>query len=226
MLGRSDSPGDGPTRDGEVDTRGFDELVRQGQAGDRQAMDRVLEILRPYLEQLAHPYADPTRPVESTGDLLQESCLRAWQKLETFEGGSTDEQTFVMFRSWIGQIVRRLGLNTRRDQGAQRRKPQQKMFSLDARRRDTSTTFGGGNDAPSGEGTPSENVHASDMAERVQKALDEMSNLADARIVRLRFFQGLQFTEIAGKLNLNYDHVLERYHMTMGRLERVLGRLL
>ena len=92
-----------------METQGFEELVRRAQAGDREAMDRVLEMLRPYLSRIAGPYVNPLRPVDSTADLLQESCLRAWHKIGSFQGGKGDEHTFEMFRSWIGQIVRRLG---------------------------------------------------------------------------------------------------------------------
>lgn len=99
---------------------GFQDLVRRAQDGDRAAMDRVLEILRPQLEPMARPYADPGRPVESTADLLQEACLRAWRKIDLFRQGEDDEETFRLFRAWIGQIVRRLSFTAGLAEGRER----------------------------------------------------------------------------------------------------------
>ncbi len=42
-------------------SEGFNDLVRRAQDGDRAAMDRVLETLRPHLEHLARPYANPAK---------------------------------------------------------------------------------------------------------------------------------------------------------------------
>ena len=97
---------------------GFHELLRQAQAGDRQAVDQLLAAIRPDLERLARPYADPGRPDESASDLVQSVLLRAWQNIEQFHGGSGDDETFAMFQGWIAQIAHRLGLNAVRDRKA------------------------------------------------------------------------------------------------------------
>ena len=50
---------------------GFHALISGARSGDRAALDRVLAIMRPHLEALAHMYSDPRRPSESRGDAFQ-----------------------------------------------------------------------------------------------------------------------------------------------------------
>ena len=54
-----------------------------------------MAAVRPSLLGVAHEYADPLRASESASDLVQEAELRAWQKLEQFCGGETDEDTIA-----------------------------------------------------------------------------------------------------------------------------------
>lgn len=205
---------------------GFDDLVRRAQEGDRAAMDEVLEILRPHLEYLARPFADPSRPAVSTSDLLQETCLRAFKNIGTFVGGKNDEDTFAMFRSWIGKIVKNLGLNARRDQGRQRRSPPKKILPLRPSSHEDSTFGGGGVDAPSPGPTPSACARADELAWKVNDALEKIPDEMDASIVRMRFFEEMTFPEIAEQLGLGCEHVRERFRSTMPKLEKNLGGLL
>ena len=205
-----------------MESAGFHDLVRQAQEGDRGAMDRVLEILQPHLERLARPYADPARPAESTSDLMQESCLRAWLRLGTFQGSDNDEETFAMFRGWIGQIVRRLGVGAQRARNSQRRAPPKKIVSLDAPKGGKTTTSGGALDAPAPGRSPSSYLRFDEATERVREALDQLPGEIEASIVRLYFFDGLNLAQIAERLDLSYDQVRDRYWASMERLERDL----
>lgn len=85
-----------------MEAQGFRDLVRQAQAGDQQALDRLLSVVRPYLERLAQRYADPAWPSESVSDLVQEAWVRAWRKLDQFRGAADDEQTRAAFLAWAG----------------------------------------------------------------------------------------------------------------------------
>ena len=100
---------------------GFDNLVKQARAGDRDAMDKLLDALRPHMERIARKYADPGQGAESVSDLVQEAGLRAWQRLEQFRGGAGDAETLAMLRSWIAQIVRTIGINAREARNTRRR---------------------------------------------------------------------------------------------------------
>ena len=204
---------------------GFQALVRKAQGGDRAAMDKVLSIIRPEIEKLASRYANPSRPVESTTDLLQESCLRAWQKLETFQGGTNDEQTFHMFRSWVGQIVRRLGLTSRRDLECQKRSPEQKIVSLDAKRPGQSTTSwkDSGPHAPGP--TPTAHARIGERMEHVMAVLRGLEDETDAAIFRMRLLEGLNLREISKRLDVGYKTVWNRYQSTLRRLQQTMKGL-
>jgi RNA polymerase sigma factor (sigma-70 family) len=182
-------------------------------------MDEVLNRLTPQLTKMARPYADPTRRVGSTQDLLQESCLRAWLKLDGFEGGSGDEETFAMFQAWIGQIVKRLGINAERDRKRQRRMPAQGFIPLGSPLPGQSTSDGGVVDPLAREGTPSEYARADERAERIQAALAKVDDVTGASIVRQRFFEGRSLREIAERLDMEVGRVRERYRTVMRTLE-------
>ena len=205
---------------------GFHALVRAAQSGDRAAMDRVLEVLHPHIEPLARQYADPTKPVESTADLLQDACLRAWNKLDSFEGADTDEETFAMFRAWIGQIVRRQGMNARLGQKRKRRSPEGKVLSLDRENPAGTTTFGGGLAPPSPVGSPSTIVRGGERADRVRAALESIEDPQERALLQLVHFEKQTVKDAARQLDLTYRQALRRYQNAMDRLERDLRDLI
>ena len=204
---------------------GFQALVRKAQGGDRAAMDKVLEILRPELGPLASPFADPVRPVESTADLLQESCLRAWKKIGTFQGSDSDEETFSMFCAWVGQIVRRQGLTARRDRERQKRNPEMKVLSLQGKRPGQATTGGAGIDPPARDPSPSVHASVDERTERVHEALSRLEDQTDAAILKMRLLEGLDLSEIARRLDLGYKKVWNRYQSTLKWLQQTMKGL-
>ncbi len=202
--------------------QGFRDLIRKAQAGDREAMDQVLAILWPHLQQLARRYAEPLRHVASTADLLQESCLRAWNRLTTFQGGSEDEGTFEMFRAWIGQIIRRVGIDRTRELGTQRRRPEEKVLRLDASNSGDSISEGGWVDAPSREPSPSAYARSRELEERLQAALAGISDQTNASILRLNILDGLDLTEIADRLGISDETVRRRCWSTLQQIQHAL----
>ena len=67
----------------------FSALLLRAQSGDRRAMDLILEEFQSLLEKTASGYADPDQAAESASDLVQESKLRAWQRVGQFRGAET-----------------------------------------------------------------------------------------------------------------------------------------
>ena len=201
----------------------FQELIVRARSGEREAMDSLLAVLRPHLEMLAREYADPGRAEGSAADLVQEAWLRAWQKLDQFQGGASDEETLAKFRVWVEQIVHRLGLNARRDRNAQRRRPQGRAI--------VHLSSAGGSSRPRGASppaagpTPSANVRQDEEAELVRTALARLPEPLDREILRLRVFEGVSLRQIAERLEISYDKVRERYKVSLRILERELGEL-
>jgi RNA polymerase sigma factor (sigma-70 family) len=202
----------------------FHELIRQAQTGDRAAMDRVLSLLRPHLEQLARRYADPARASASASDLVQETELRVWQKLDQFRGGEDDEQTLALFRGWVGQMMQRLGLNARRDRKTQRRQPSQPIVRLDAPK-SSGPAGEDGLDLAGREPTPSRDLRTAEEARLVQTALANIPDAADRTLLQLRFFEGLSLRESAKRAGISYDKARDRFRLCMQRLEEELARL-
>jgi RNA polymerase sigma factor (sigma-70 family) len=206
-----------------VPAEGFNDLVRQARAGQPQAQEELLRRLRPYLERLASGLADPPHARRSASDLVQEALLRVWQKLDQFDGTAEDEESWAMFRSWVGQILRRLDLNDRRDRNAQRRRPPQPIAALPAPGPGASGSYQV--DPPANGPTVSATVRQAEQTQLIQAALERMDDEVSAAIIRLHFFEGLSLRQIAGRLSLSYDKVRDRYAAGMRHLERELGSL-
>ena len=204
----------------------FQKLVKKAQDGDRQAMDQVLDTVRPYLQRIASSYADPVRPVRSTMDLLQDACMRAWDNVESFEGGAGDEETFALFRAWIAQIVRRVGLNAKRDRYAHRRSGKKKVLRLAPRGGGETSTPAGKMEPPAVGPSPSSNVRMDERMLQIEEALKKLPRQSDAQIVRMHFFEGMALPEVAKKLDLKYNYVRDRFRVTMQRLQQDLKKLL
>src|SRR5579871_1587957 len=96
------------------DIPGFTDLLARARAGDHAATEELLARIRPWLEPFARQQAGANRPDGSASDLVQEAWLRAWQKLDQFQGVADEAQALAMFRAWLARIVSRLGLNAAR----------------------------------------------------------------------------------------------------------------
>ncbi len=208
----------------------FDSLIRQAQGGDRKAMENLLEEIRPYLEKVARGYADPSRASRSTSDLVQEAELRAWEKLDQFQGGEEAEETIAKFRSWMIQIVHRLALDIQRSRNTQRRKaPGYVVLPLDKRRPgaegETSSKGPRKLDPPAKQSTASAKFQSSERALLVRAAINSLPDERDRQIVQLFFFEGVPLTEVSTRLNLPYHKVKEHYRASMARLGQQLGGL-
>jgi RNA polymerase sigma-70 factor (ECF subfamily) len=202
---------------------GFHDLLARARSGDRAATDELLALIRPWLEHLARNYADAHRPDGSASDLVQEAWLRAWQKLDQFQGGDDEVQALAMFRGWLARIVSLLGLNAVRDRNASQRTPPGKLLRLDA----LGWTASGDSPscyAPSGnEPTPSANVQAEERARLVQEAVSRLTDVLDRDIVRLRFLEGMSLRQIAHQLGYNHETIRQRFQAILGRLQRDLN---
>jgi RNA polymerase sigma factor (sigma-70 family) len=214
-----------PSPEGEGRPQTVEALIASAQAGDAGAMDQLLELLRPYLEKLARDYADPDHASESTSDLVQESWLRAWQRLGQFSGGVAGEETLPMFRAWVGQIVHRLGLNRQRDRRAQRRQPAGRRIIPLAQEGYRSEAGDGAAFPEAGGPTPSAAASLDEEAHLVHQAIDSLADGIDRAIIRLRFFESLSLRQVAERLQLSYDQVRDRFRASMSILERRLGDL-
>lgn len=196
---------------------GFHDLLTRARAGDRAATEELIGLIRPWLEQLARNHAVCHRADGSTSDLVQEAWLRAWQKLDQFQGADDEAQAVTMFRAWLARIVERLGLNALRDAGAQQRSPPGKLLQLNG----VSASL----DPSAAEPTPSAAAQEEERARLVSEALAKLDDPLDRDIVRLRFFEGISLRHIARQLGCNPETIRQRYHALLGRLQQDLNGL-
>jgi RNA polymerase sigma-70 factor, ECF subfamily len=202
------------------------DFLKRAQNGDPQAVDELLVLLRPHLDQLARRYRDPSVAADSTADLVQEAALRIWQKLGQFRGEEDTAETAAMFVDWVSQIVRHLALDRYRERHALCRQPPQGVLRLQSTAPGDATAHEAGIGPAAREPTPSANVRSDEQVQLVQKALANIADDTEREIVRLCFFEGLSLRQIAERLDLSYDKVRERYHRSLKRLERELKGLL
>jgi RNA polymerase sigma-70 factor (ECF subfamily) len=198
---------------------GFQDLLARTRAGDRTATDELLALVRPWLEQLARGHAHPHNPDGSVSDLVQEAWLRAWQKLDQFQGTADDIQSQAMFRAWLARIVVRLGLNAARNGAAQQRTPPGKLLRLDA---GSAAIL----DPSASEPTPSAAAQAQEEARRVHEALARLTDPLDRDVIRMRFFEGASLRQIADRLGCHHEVLRQRYRALLHRLEQDLNGLL
>jgi RNA polymerase sigma factor (sigma-70 family) len=213
----------------EMEREGFDSLIRSAQAGDQEALKKLLVAARPYLAKVATGYADPSRASESVSDLIQEAELRAWQRLHQFQGGSADEETHAKFRTWLVQIVRRIVFDRWRAMNTQRRKaPDVQMQSIDGPRGSPSvdSSAGASSRGPSAPGpSPSAELRETERSALVRQALARVEDPEDREIIRLYFFEQMSLPDIARRLGHTYDRVRGQYRRGVRQLQTYLQAL-
>jgi len=197
---------------------GFHDLLARARSGDSAATEELLALIRPWLEQLARSHGRQFGLHESVSDLVQEAWLRAWQKLDQFQGADDEAAAVGMFRAWLARIVSRLGQNAVRDGAAQQRTPPGKLLRLN----DSAAPL----DPSAAEPTPSAHAQAAEQARLVHEALARMTDPLDREILAMRFFEGRSLRQIAAHLGINHEAARQRYHTALSRLQKESGVLL
>ncbi|HVC92133.1 MAG TPA: sigma-70 family RNA polymerase sigma factor [Pirellulales bacterium] len=205
---------------------GLSQLVRRAQSSDPAAVAELLARLRPDLARFAEHFGDVSTGDESASDLAQEAALRLWEKLGQFEGGNNDERTAAMLHDWLEKLVRRLATNRREARHAAKRRPERPVFSFGAPAGTDSRPKHLGLEPAEGGPTPSAIACAAEVDARVRAALAAVPDPTDRQIIELCFFEAMSLRAVAGRLDLTYDKVRERYHAGLRFLERELEPLL
>jgi len=213
----------------EMERERFDSLIRSAQAGDQEALKKLLAGVRPYLAKVATGYADPSRASESVSDLIQEAELRAWQRLPQFQGGGADAETHAKFRTWLVQIVRRIVFDRWRATNTQRRKaPGAHMQSIDGPIGSgaADSSAGASSRVPPAPGpSPSAGLREEERSALVQQALAHVEDPEDREIIRLYFFEQMSLADIAQHLGQTYDRVRGQYRRGIRQLKKYLQTL-
>jgi RNA polymerase sigma-70 factor (ECF subfamily) len=129
-----------------------------------------------------------------------------------------------MFRAWVFQIARRLGMNAVRDRLAEHRRPPGLLRRIDTAPRGESTTSWGCDLPRATDPSPSAGAAAHEQVEQIRLAMDRLDD-EDRQVVRLRFLEGMSLRQVAIRLGCNHEQVRRRFHAALRQLERELEGL-
>lgn len=167
------------------------ELVRQAQAGDRTALDSLIERYSPLLRSLTHCYLGPA----DGADAAQEIWLAVHQKLWQLNSGEA-------FSSWLRKVAYYHCLNARKARGRRR----QREVGLRTDDWVRLTEFVADGDA----GVEEMLLHT-DLRRRISRMLDELP--ADyGLLLRLRYMREMALGDIVERTDLPLTTVKWRLH--------------
>lgn len=152
-------------------------LLRKSKEGDREAFKEIVRLYQKKVFLLAFSFF---RNREDAMDIVQETFLRFYQKMETYQEGKN-------FQNWILQIAKNLCIDRYRKEQS-RRKELESQMSLEQ------LPIPAGNTQE-----PSRSSELKDIFARCLKRLAERQRM----IFVLKHYNELQYNEIAQVLNIS-----------------------
>ena len=191
-------------------------LLRQARAGDDDALGRLLQGYRRYLELLAR--LQISRRLQGKldpADVVQDVFLEAHRNFAVFRGASEGE-----FVAWLRQIlVARLANLVRHYLGTKRRDVRLER-EMAAAVDESSRVLDGG--LVSRQSSPSERAARCEQAVLLADALARLPD--DQReVLVLRHLEELSFPEVAARMGRSVDSVKGLWTRGLDRLRRILG---
>src|SRR5688572_22300072 len=186
----------------EVEAAEDRELVEKAKTGDRRAFGKLVEKYQRRVYSLAFGIL---RQREDAWDVAQEAFVKAYKKLDRFEGTAA-------FYTWLYRITYNLSIDTLRE------KARRETVDLDEGRKLE--------EALETDQTPAE--HPDQMAQRkelhrvLQAAMSKLSDKHRAIIV-LREVEGLSYEEMAEVLGISKGTVMRRLFHGRENLEALVG---
>lgn len=174
-----------------------DEVVRRAKEGDEAAFRRLVETHSRDVFRLAYRI---TRNEDDAEDTVQETFLRAYQKLDGFESRAN-------FGTWLYRITTNTAIDVLR-----RRK----------RHESRSEPFGAVD--PSVPGAQESAVFGRQVRERVQYALGSLSELERTAFV-MRHFEELSLAEISSALDINLSATKQAIFRAVRKLRGALAAI-
>ncbi len=176
--------------------------LKQAAAGSAEAFEQlVLKYQTAVYNLCLRMTGDP----EDAADMTQESFLKAWRNLESFQGNSA-------FSTWLYRLASNTCLDHLR---SMKRRPQLSLVMEDEDGEAQAL------DVPDSAPTPEEQVIALDEQSRLNEALQALEE-DQRQILILRAVNGLSYTEIAEALQLKEGTVKSRLARARDQLRKKL----
>jgi len=174
-----------------LDTR----LVEQTLAGDQAAFEELVERYQTRLFALSRQY---TRNAVDVEDIVQDTFLKAYRKLDTFDHRSS-------FYTWIYRIATNTILDVLKRRG---RSPVQNVEDPELL----------GDIAPRDLPSPSAGLEATEVSEITEEVLDHLPDIFKSVLV-MREYHGLAYQEIADTLGVSIGTVESRLFRARARFK-------
>jgi len=181
-------PSDAPVSD--------EELVTRARAKDFGAFEQLLDRYEDKIFRLAYRFV---RNETEAKEVLQDTFLSIWRKLDTFKGDS-------QFGSWLYRVAANTALMRLR---AQRRHPEVSTEELPAGYLDTFGAL-----PPTGENwakRPDDELQSDELRRHIQSAVDTLPEIYRT-VFLLRDVEGLSTEETAEILDISVPTVKTRLH--------------
>jgi RNA polymerase sigma-70 factor (ECF subfamily) len=187
-------------------------LLRQAQAGEDRAFDRLFARYQPQLRRFVELRLDAKlRARLDPADVVQEAYIEALRRLEGFLDNPP-----MPFKLWLRQItLDRLLMMRRRHVGAARRSVDREAAWPDG------SSCALARQILAADSTPSSRVGREELARRVREAVGRLSE-ADREIILMRTFEALSFEEVANLLDIEPAAARKRHGRALLRLHKVL----
>jgi RNA polymerase sigma-70 factor (ECF subfamily) len=188
------------------------DLLTRVRAGDRQALDALFALHRPYLQQVVGLRLDPRlRPRVDPSDVVQETQLEAVRRL-----GDYLAKDPMPFRLWLRQIAHDRLLKLRRRHLTAARRAAGREVPLPDR-----SSMQLARQLLAGDPTASQQVNQQELARRLRQALAQLAD-PDREILLLRNFEGLSYDEAGYVLGIETAAARQRHGRALVRLHRIL----
>ena len=191
------------------------ELLRRARNGEDDAWRALVALAEPFLRAQVSKVMGPRWPQQSASDLTQETWHKAWASIHDFRGGPTAADTAAMFRAWLGKILQSQWKNSVRAMLAKKREPGEAIVPLDAGAAEGGMALDPADPGPA----PSVEIRRREKVTEAAEALDRLEDPRDRDVLRLYFYDGLSFRDIAAELGITLDKVRTSYHRGLERLQ-------
>jgi len=181
------------------------ELVRNAQAGDLEAFE---ELVARHRDKIFGRALSMMRNEQEALDLSQEAWVKAWQRLNQFQGDSS-------FTTWLTRIVINLCLDQLRKQ--KRRQTE----SIEAMEEESG---GVERQMPVVAANPTERLERGELRRRIDRALDQLSH-EHRTVLILHEFEEMEYKTIATTMGCSIGTVMSRLFYARRKLTALLEDL-
>jgi RNA polymerase sigma-70 factor (ECF subfamily) len=194
---------------GEQDVRRW---IEEARGGSREAMDRLLDLCRPYLLQVANEEVGGALRVKvSPSDVVQETLLEAHLGFARFEG-STEEELLGWLRTTLFNNLANVRRSFETGKRQLTRELQDKGLASEllAQTQDSAES-------------PSAHAQAQERDEALERALQQLPEHS-RRILILHEWDGLTFAAIGAQLGCSAEAVRATWRRALDELQTLLER--